>query len=78
MMTKFLKEQKGMSIVGILILGFIVIVLDVAGILVGKVAGIVEVDQYMDLLVKSLSIIGIVLVAALLISIVFSFFNRNK
>jgi hypothetical protein len=66
------------SFKAIAIIGVIVIVLDIAAVFILKIAGSIPADQYMDTLQKSLSIIVIVLVAALIVSGVISMISKKS
>ena len=58
------------SIKAIVILGVILAVLDAAVILVLNIADVIPQDEYIDLLFKSLSIIGIITLACLIIALI--------
>lgn len=60
------------------LMGVIVIILDVASIMVFKILGLIPEDQYGELMTKSLTILLIVIIAALVISGVVTLLSRKS
>jgi fumarate reductase subunit D len=65
------------SLTAVFIIGVIVAILDVAGITIFKIMGTVSPEDYSELLTKSLSIIGIVVLVALIIAGIMSAMSRR-
>ncbi len=66
------------SIKAIITLGVVVGILTAATIVVLKIADVVAAEEYVDLLIKSLSIVGVVTLACIVIAFIVGMTSKNR